>query len=165
MSKSLGRTTERVGRGSLNNERVKVLTHRDATTVESGAPLSDGLAIMQLGGGDALLVCRDGRVLGMVTERDVLTKVLGRDGALSEPVDGFMTSEPETLTEDSTIREALELMDRAGYRHVPLVDTEGQIVGVLRQQDILEYVAEAFPQEILNLPPRPKQTFPKAEGG
>jgi CBS domain-containing protein len=60
--------------------------------------------------------------------------------------------------------EALALTDRGGYRHVPLVDGQGRPLGVLRQQDILAYLAEAFPEEILNLPPRPHQRMPGAEG-
>jgi CBS domain containing-hemolysin-like protein len=45
-----------------------------------------------------------------------------------------------------------------------LIDEDGGIVGLLRQQDLLEYIAEAFPQEILNLPPRPHQVMEEQEG-
>lgn len=57
------------------------------------------------------------------------------------------------------------MMERGGYRTIPLVDAHGRPDGVLRQQDILAFVAEAFPQEILNLPPRPHQVMDQAEGG
>lgn len=80
-------------------------------------------------------------------------------------VDGYMTRDPDTLTSDSTVVEALQLMERGGYRNIPLKDADGRIEGVLRQQDILEFVAEAFPQEILNLPPRPHQVMTEADGG
>jgi CBS-domain-containing membrane protein len=55
-------------------------------------------------------------------------------------------------------------MDHGGYRHVPLVDGGGRIAGLLRQQDILAYVAEAFPESILNLPPRPHQRLQEQDG-
>jgi CBS-domain-containing membrane protein len=55
-------------------------------------------------------------------------------------------------------------MDRGGYRNLPLVDKRGALVGLLRQQDVVEYVAESFPQEILNLPPRPHQQMAEADG-
>ena len=54
--------------------------------------------------------------------------------------------------------------DSGHFRNMPLIDGSGQVVGMLRQQDLLEYVAEAFPQEILNLPPRPHQTMEAPEG-
>jgi len=44
------------------------------------------------------------------------------------------------------------------------LDETGAPTGLLRQQDIVEYVAEAFPQEILNLPPRPHQVMEEQEG-
>jgi CBS-domain-containing membrane protein len=55
-------------------------------------------------------------------------------------------------------------MESGHYRNLPLVDDAGHVVGMLRQQDLLEYVAEAFPQEILNLPPRPHQFMEAPEG-
>jgi CBS-domain-containing membrane protein len=58
----------------------------------------------------------------------------------------------------------MQAMERGGYRNLPLVDDDGDLVGLLRQQDLLEYIAEAFPQEILNLPPRPHQTMEEPEG-
>jgi CBS-domain-containing membrane protein len=58
----------------------------------------------------------------------------------------------------------MRAMEQGHFRNVPLVDDSGTVVGLLRQQDLLEYVAEAFPQEILNLPPRPHQTMEEPEG-
>jgi CBS-domain-containing membrane protein len=60
--------------------------------------------------------------------------------------------------------EAMRVMETGHYRNLPLVDPAGVVVGMLRQQDLLEYVAEAFPQEILNLPPRPHQLMEAPEG-
>src|SRR3972149_5126684 len=75
-----------------------------------------------------------------------------------------MAADPDTLTADATVGDALALMDRGGYRHVPIVDGKGRIAGLLRQQDVLEYLAEAFPEEILNLPPRPHQRMEEPDG-
>nr|MBA3797009.1 CBS domain-containing protein [Chloroflexota bacterium] len=113
---------------------------------------------------EPILIADGQRLLGVLTERDVLLKILGREGILDEPVDHVMTRDPQTLTADSTVGEALELMESGRYRTVPLVDETGAPAGLLRQQDIVEYVAEAFPQEILNLPPRPHQVMEEQEG-
>jgi hypothetical protein len=56
-------------------------------------------------------------------------------------------------------------MVRHGDRMIALVDGDGRLVGVVRQGDVLAFVAEAFPQEILNLPPRPGQVMDQPEGG
>jgi CBS-domain-containing membrane protein len=45
-------------------------------------------------------------------------------------------------------------MQTGRYRNIPLVDDAGNLVGVVRQNDIIRYLAESFPEELLNLPPR-----------
>jgi hypothetical protein len=49
--------------------------------------------------------------------------------------------------------------------NIPVVDEAGKAVSVIRTLDIVHFLAEAFPQEVLNLPPRPHQLMPKPEGG
>ena len=75
------------------------------------------------------------------------------------------TTDPKTLDLDDTIRDAIVLMQTGRYRNVPMVDADRQLVGVVRQSDIIKYLAESFPEELLNLPPRPHQTMKRAEGG
>jgi CBS-domain-containing membrane protein len=58
----------------------------------------------------------------------------------------------------------MDLMRTGRYRNVPLLDDDGRAAGVVRQQDLLRYVAESFPEELLNLPPRPHQTLEETEG-
>lgn len=158
-------TTEALSRRELRAEKLKALGHREPVTVLPGTSIGAALTAMQQNGGEAVLVCDGPRLLGILTERDVLLKVLARGVDPDAEVDRFMTARPDTLTADSTVEDALRLMERGGYRTIPLVDAEGRPDGVLRQQDILAFVAEAFPQEILNLPPRPHQVMDQPEGG
>ena len=66
---------------------------------------------------------------------------------------------------DQTVKDALLLMQSSQYRNVPLVDDDRHLVGVVRQIDILKFLAESFPEELLNLPPRPHQQMERPEGG
>ena len=75
-----------------------------------------------------------------------------------------MTAEARMPDLEQTMGEAIELMQTGRYRNVPVVDAAGQLAGLLRQPDILEYLAEAFPEELLNLPPRPHQRMKEPEG-
>lgn len=163
-TKRLGDTTATVSRADLRRELVRVLARPEPRTVALGAPLESALAEMRVGRGEAVIIC-DGRQLrGILTERDVLNRVLGHDVDQRRPVDDFMTAQPDTLRPEATLLEAMQMMEAGGYRNLPLVDDEGNLMGLLRQQDLLEYVAEAFPQEILNLPPRPHQLMEEPEG-
>ena len=149
---------------SLHAEKVTALAQREPLLVEAGTTVSATIQRMRAARGEPALIVQDGRLVGIFTERDVLLKVLGRDVPADAPVDRVMKPRPETLTEDATLGQAAHLMDRGRFRHVPIVDAEGRPVLTLRQQDILAYIAEAFPEEILNLPPRPHQRLEEPEG-
>ncbi|MGH2408121.1 MAG: CBS domain-containing protein [Candidatus Limnocylindrales bacterium] len=148
----------------LHRERIRIVMRGESLSVPTGTPLAQAIGTLQDGRAECLLITTDGTLAGILTERDILMKVLGHDVDMAAPVDDFMTASPDTMTPDDTVGEALALMDRGGYRHVPLVDAQGRPAGVLRQQDVLAYLAEAFPEEILNLPPRPHQRMAGADG-
>jgi CBS domain-containing protein len=57
------------------------------------------------------------------------------------------------------------MMTEQSYRHIPLVDDGGSVVGFVTARDIIVYIAENFPAEVVNLPPELHQTPMRAEGG
>ncbi len=162
--KSIDNTTAAPSRAELRTEKARAVTRRDPAVVRPGTSLLEALEVMRSAGGDAVLVCDGARVMGILTERDVLTRVLGTDVDRGRPVDEFMTAGPQTLSADATLLEAMRAMESGHFRHVPLLEADGTLCGLLTQQDLLAYVAEAFPQEILNLPPRPHQNMEEPEG-
>ena len=163
-TKSIGRTSAGMSRIDLRNEKVRAVAQQESITVAPDATLDQALAKMRSGGGEALLIVDQGGLVGILTERDVLNRILGRGIDGSRPVRDFMSAEPRTLSADATLLDAMTAMESGHYRNLPLLSESGKVVGMLRQQDLLEYVAEAFPQEILNLPPRPHQMMEAPEG-
>ena len=151
---------------SLTDERLRVLSRRQPVTVKPGTTLSDCVrAIQRTGTGDSVFVVdADGRLAGVLTERDVFARLVGGDIDLSQPVETLMTTQPRTLDLDQTIRDAIDLMQTGRYRNIPVVDEVRRLVGVVRQADLLKYLAESFPEELLNLPPRPHQRMRAPEG-
>jgi CBS domain-containing protein len=148
-----------------------VVGRREPLTVGPGTTVAACLlAIQRAGTGDSVFVTdADGHLVGVLTERDVFGRLVGPDVAagvdVDVTVDDFMTLDPHTLRLDQTVRDALELFQQEKYRNVPVVDEDRHLVGVVRQVDILKYLAESFPEELLNLPPRPNQQIEQAEGG
>ena len=143
-----------------------MLSRRQPVTVLPGTSLAECVrAIQRTGTGDSVFVCdAAGRLVGVLTERDVFARLVGGTVDLNQPVEHLMTTEPKTLDLDDTIRDAIVLMQTGRYRNVPLVDASRQLVGVVRQSDIIKYLAESFPEELLNLPPRPHQRMKEPEG-
>jgi len=151
---------------SITEERLRVLSRRQPVTVEPGTSLADCVrAIQRTGTGDSVFVCdASGRLVGVLTERDVFARIVGGTVDLQQPVESLMTTDPKTLDLDDTIRDAIVLMQTGRYRNVPMVDANRQLVGVVRQADIIRFLAESFPEELLNLPPRPHQRMKEPEG-
>jgi CBS domain-containing protein len=154
----------------LVDERLQVVGRREPVTVVPGTSLRECLAaIRRSGTGDSVFVVDgDGRLAGVLTERDIFGRLVGGDVLpidLDQPVETLMTTEPHHLHLEETVRDAITLMQTGRYRNVPLLDDDDILHGVIRPQDILKYLAEAFPEELLNLPPRPHQTMNRAEGG
>ena len=151
---------------SLTDERLRVLSRRQPVQVPPGTSLADCVkAIQRTGTGDSVFVCdADGVLLGVLTERDVFARIVAGHVDLGEPVETLMTTTPMTLDLEQSIRDAIELMQTGRYRNVPVIDDGGHLVGVVRQSDIIKYLAESFPEELLNLPPRPHQKMKEPEG-
>ena len=153
-----------MGRLELREQKARVLARPDPGTVTPATSLREALEQMREHGGDAVLVKDGDQLAGILTERDVLTRVFATGAVHERPVADFMTAEPHTLSADASLLDAMQAMESGHYRNVPLVDETGRVVGLLRQQDLVEYIAEAFPEEILNLPPRPHQLMDQPEG-
>jgi CBS domain-containing protein len=86
----------------------------------------------------AVVVVEDRRVVGVLSERDVVRKIVcaGRDVADTLAVD-VMTPSPQTIEAGSELARALEVMSSGGFHHVPVVDA-GEPVGLLSADDVPE---------------------------
>ena len=111
------------------------------------------------------LLTRDGKLAGVFTERDLVLRVVGVEGALDQPVSDWMTPDPDRVRQRDPVLTAIRLMRRRGYRNVPVVDEADQVVGCVRHKDIVDYIAEVYPEQVLNLPPDPDQVVLQREGG
>ncbi|MEW5990347.1 MAG: CBS domain-containing protein [Chloroflexota bacterium] len=151
---------------SLADEKLRVIARRDPVTVREGTSLGECIdRIRETGTGDSVFVTDDdGKLCGVLTERDIFARLVGHEVDLDQPVERLMNEHPWTLHLDQLVRHAIDLMQTGRYRNVPLVDDAGILVGVIRPVDVLKYLAEAFPEELLNLPPRPHQRMKSSEG-
>ena len=145
---------------------VGQMNTRDAVIVEPSMTIYDVIRAMRAGSCGAVLVTDDqGRLQGIFSERDVLRKV-GRDKlAMDRLVSELMTPDPRTTSTTNTVSDALEAMRDGDFRHLPIVDDDGAPTGILSVRDILVWVAEHFPKQVLNLPPRPRRGNTGIYGG
>src|SRR5262245_23232333 len=134
---------------------VATLSPADPICLRATATVHDAVqAMLARHRAGVLIVDGEGRLAGIFTERDVLTRVVGdgrdpRRTILRE----VMTASPEALTADDRVAYAVYCMSVAGYRTVPLVDGEGRPVGVVTASDVLRWLADLFPETVLNMRP------------
>jgi CBS domain-containing protein len=147
-------------------DRISTLPLTPPVTVQAGTPVGNVLDVIQRNKVGCVLVYEGGKMAGIITERDVLLKVVARDVDYTVArVDDFMTRDPETLSPDDSIGDAAALMAERHFRHVPIIGRDGTAVGVASIKDIIQLLAESFPEQVLNLPPRPHQKMETPEGG
>jgi predicted transcriptional regulator len=100
-----------------------------------------------------------------MSQRDVLMNIVARDVKYDSNVMEYVSKIPVTLTGTERIARAIKVMIAEGADIIPIVDSAGKATAVLLSVDVIHFLAEAFPAQLLNLPPQPHQTLPKPEGG
>ena len=143
---------------SLLREPLKTLQTRPPLVFSPGASVTEAMREMQQERRGCVLITEDGTqgtpLIGIFTERDVLLRIVdrGRNPA-SLALREVMTADPEALPHEASIAWVLNKMAVGGFRHVPVVDAEGRPVIVVSVRDVVGFLVDFFPGEILNLPP------------
>ena len=89
----------------------------------------------------------DRKPIGIVTDRDLTVRVLAKArDPFQTTVGDVMTKCPRTVREDAPLEEALMVMRSGPFRRVPVVSAEGELVGLLSLDDILDLLTEEFGQ-------------------
>ncbi len=113
---------------------------RDLLTIEPDAGLGEAARRMAARAVGAVVVLDGERLVGIVTERDVLKAVaagLREDARVAE----WMTRHPETVESGEATDHAASLMIHGGFRHLPVVD-EGRVLGILSIRDLMRVALE-----------------------
>ena len=151
---------------AFSETRVSHLDLTGFTRLPASTQVAEGLEQMRLSRSTVILVEseKDGGLVGIFTERDVLMKVADSKSALKDTIADLMTSDPQVLTVDDSVSKALSLMSKGHYRNVPVLGENGEIVGNLSQHAVIRFLTDHFPREIYNLPPDP-ELIPRTREG
>ena len=99
--------------------------------------------------GAVVIVDENKRVAGIFTERDVLRRVsLSQRDPGSTPVRDVMTTPVEMATRSTTPSEALATMVERHYRHLPIVDDDGRLLGILSIRNVLQAKIDALTRQL-----------------
>ncbi len=120
------------------------LMSRDVLSVAPEDTLGEAAERMTEAGVGSAVVLDGGRLIGILTERDVLRAVAGRVHSSDARVREWMTADPLVAGEDTTAAESLETMMAHGFRHLPIVE-DGRVVGMVSIRDVLAAGLRAAP--------------------
>jgi CBS domain-containing protein len=126
---------------ALLGDRVSLFQGRQPLTVSPRTTVKEALRLLADNRVGCLLIEDGGKPVGIFTERDVLLKLGEKAGECGgQPISEFMTGKVESLPPTAKIAFAVQRMDHGGYRHVPVVNDQGQTVGIFSVRDILGYL-------------------------
>jgi CBS domain-containing protein len=104
-------------------------------------PAAEAAVIMREMGIGALLVTEADRLVGIVTERDLMTKVVADrrdcDGTL---VGEVMTGDPMCVAPTTPVGDAMAIVSEKRIRHLPVVDEDARVVGLISSRDLMDWV-------------------------
>lgn len=117
---------------------------RSPLQVEPNSSIGDAIRRMQKSGQGCLLVLENGKLQGILTERDLLQKVAGEGVDLDHaPVRDFMTVKPVTIRATDTLAQAMNKLSVGGYRHLPIKrGPDQELIGFLSVRCVLKYIAD-----------------------
>ena len=148
---------------NLRKDPVARLDPAPPRAVERTAVVADAVDLMRRDNVGCVLVCDGDRLVGLFTERDLMTRVLAVNKPLTHPVAEVMTPDPETVSPKDPIRLAVRKMQLGGHRHLPVVDEANRPVGMVSVKGVVRYLVEHYPAAVYNQPP-PGQVPDSPEG-
>ena len=130
---------------ALAEETVGAIRHEPFVTISPDTLVHE--AVEKLAGLHVacLLVAEDNKLVGIFSDRDVLDKVtLEFDTVKDQPVREVMTDKPIYVHEEDSAAAALSVMAVSGYRHVPVLATGGDLVGIISPQRVTGFLQKHF---------------------
>jgi CBS domain-containing protein len=114
---------------------------KELVTVEAGATVAEAATVMGERKVGSALVIDEGALVGIFTERDIVRALSQDFDAPGHPITHWMTRDPATISPETTVQAALDMMLTRGFRHLPVVDGTSP-VGMVSMRDLSRATAE-----------------------
>ena len=124
------------GRSGRSVMRAVDVARRRVYAVERSRSVVEVARLMTAEGVHAVVVVDDGRVAGIVTDRDLVTRVLAPGRPAGTPVEEAMTADPVTVDGDEPVEAVQAVLHQHGLRQVPLT-CDGRLVGIVALEDLV----------------------------
>lgn len=131
---------------------VLKLARTPAPSVQSTATIREAVGVMTSSNSGALVVLNGDRLAGILSERDVVMRGVGAGlDTAATPVTEIMSAPVESVTSSTPTGRAIEVMTRNRFRHLPITDDDGKVVGLLSSRDAFQEHLEYLFDQLLSL--------------
>ena len=127
------------GDSRLMHVKVGALIRRAPVTIGAEASIRKAAEWMSSEQASSLLVVANERLVGILTDRDLRQRVIAAGIDADRPLGRIMTCDPQTLPVTATVFEAMIQMTRLHVHHLPILDEQGRLQGVITASDILHH--------------------------
>ncbi len=119
---------------------VKHIMVEDVVTAKPNITVKDAVRIMREKHVGSIVITDNGKkCIGIFTERDVIRTIAG-DVPLDTSIEQVMTINVATIGEEASLEEARRLISSRGIRHLPVVDSKGELVGLLSVRKLIDEI-------------------------
>ena len=127
--------------------RILATKGRDVVTIEPSASLAAAAELLAKKRIGAIVILgADRRIVGILSERDIVRAIAERADALGEPVSVVMTRSVSTCNETEMVISVMERMSAGKFRHMPVVD-QGRLVGMVSISDVVKHRLHAMERD------------------
>ena len=116
--------------------RCREIMTRNVTTANRETSIKDVAILMRDGDMGAMPIVENGKLVGIVTDRDIVVRGVAEDKASDTPIGDVMTTEIFAVKEDDFAFEAIRLMGDKQVRRVPIINNTGELVGIIAMADV-----------------------------
>lgn len=134
-------------------DRVRDVMTTDPITLDASAAIRRAAELMRERDVGDVLVVRDGELLGIVTDRDIVVRAVAASADLEAPVGEICSGDLATVSPDAPLDAARDRMRKRAVRRVPVVDDDGAPVGILSLGDLAIELAPHSPLNRINTTP------------
>jgi len=122
-----------------SEDSVSQIMSKKVETVEVSEKVENALRVMAEKGIGSVVIVKGNRPVGILTERDVVKRIVKNRNILDEKVEDVMSKPLITVSPDTGIFDALQLMRKSDIRRLPIV-SEGELKGIVTDKDLMSWV-------------------------
>lgn len=119
-----------------SRKRCREIMTAEVTTADAGMSLREVAAVMRDGDMGAVPVTADGRLIGILTDRDIVVRAVAEGDEANQTVGDVMSKDLFTVGPDDFVFTAIRLMGDKQVRRIPVVESDGRLAGIISMADI-----------------------------